>query len=398
MSLNSGDFHYYSIPEGLVEEVTRYEPGGFHPVVIGDIIEGYAGHYRIMHKLGFGTYATVWLAQRIDQSRGFVALKITTSGDQGHREADMLDAAAAAARADSEPSNILTSLDKFQVHGPNGTHAVLVTEVVAPLTSLGFRHQPPRWRKLVAYGLVKALIQLHEAEVVHGDLHLGNVGLAMPQLAEQNPDDVMQDIYHCEITLVLPRNPINQTPSLPPYVLEPCKLGMYYHQIAGSADPQPKLYDFGNARRFGESPSGYNACAIEACPPEVAYARAVDGIFSPPVEPPADIWALGTAIFELLAAFTPFRGLGSVGLPEYMARMAGHVPAQWSAWWETESLSPVCADEWWGENRPYIRRGCANDDDTEAAIRLLKKILLLDPCARPSPEEIIRDPWFQDVV
>jgi hypothetical protein len=37
-------------------------------------------------------------------------------------------------------------------------------------------------------------------------------------------------------------------------------------------------------------------CALEACAPEVAFARTVQKVDNPPVELPADVWALGTAV------------------------------------------------------------------------------------------------------
>lgn len=37
-----------------------YRPGGFHSVHPGDI---YNATYKVIHKLGFGSYSTVWLAE-----------------------------------------------------------------------------------------------------------------------------------------------------------------------------------------------------------------------------------------------------------------------------------------------------------------------------------------------
>ena len=45
-----------------VENPDRYRPGGYHPVHLGDV---YDGRYKVIHKLGFGTYSTVWLARDI---------------------------------------------------------------------------------------------------------------------------------------------------------------------------------------------------------------------------------------------------------------------------------------------------------------------------------------------
>jgi len=37
-----------------------YHPGGFHPVYIGDV---FAGKYKVLNKIGYGIYSTVWLVE-----------------------------------------------------------------------------------------------------------------------------------------------------------------------------------------------------------------------------------------------------------------------------------------------------------------------------------------------
>lgn len=42
------------------ESLGRYCAGGYHPVRIGDVFN--QGKYKIIRKLGYGLYSTVWLA------------------------------------------------------------------------------------------------------------------------------------------------------------------------------------------------------------------------------------------------------------------------------------------------------------------------------------------------
>jgi serine/threonine-protein kinase SRPK3 len=55
------------------EELEDYAPGGFHPVHLGDTFDG--GRYVIVHKLGAGGFAAIWLAQDMIK-KTWVALKI----------------------------------------------------------------------------------------------------------------------------------------------------------------------------------------------------------------------------------------------------------------------------------------------------------------------------------
>lgn len=68
----------------------------------------------------------------------------------------------------------------------------------------------------------------------------------MPELDNQEEDDVVQDLSPYEMTVVLPRDPRAQTASLPPYVVMPCDLAKYWTRIRSSGPPDVKILDFGN--------------------------------------------------------------------------------------------------------------------------------------------------------
>ncbi|OQE44139.1 hypothetical protein PENCOP_c002G02781 [Penicillium coprophilum] len=61
------------------ELVEDYCPGGYHPVALGDVFDD---QYKVIRKLGEGSYAAVWLAHDLRNS-GYVALKILVSEISG---------------------------------------------------------------------------------------------------------------------------------------------------------------------------------------------------------------------------------------------------------------------------------------------------------------------------
>ncbi|KAJ6579417.1 kinase-like protein [Mycena sp. CBHHK59/15] len=333
--------------------------------------------YWVMHKLGFGSYATVWLAEKTDAPRAFVALKIATADGLSTKEAECLR------MVQRQPSShILTLADVFEMQGPNGVHTVLVTDVAAPVLSLLSSPRTVSWCKKVAYDLANAVAQLHASGIVHGDLYLGNVGIAMPQHAEQDPEDVMQDLDSYELTVVLPTDPKSLLPSLPAYLVVPCDMAAYYDRIAEMDDPQAKIFDFGSGRAVPSKPQ--RKCALEACAPETAFARTVGKVENPTMEPPADVWALGTMIYEIMYGSPLFRGLGMSALPAHMTH------------WSSTSLCDAAA--WWNEHREQLRKACADDEDAEALVGLLREVLVLDPLKRPSATEVCRDAWFRSIA
>ena len=43
------------------EPLHRYQPGGYHPLQLGDNLKD--GRYKVLHKLGWGGYSTTWAAK-----------------------------------------------------------------------------------------------------------------------------------------------------------------------------------------------------------------------------------------------------------------------------------------------------------------------------------------------
>lgn len=156
----------YDYAGDRVENLEAYQPGGYFPADIGTTVHG--SRYRIAHKLGFGTYSTVWLAQDTHTTR-LVALKFLRADADPARHA----AESRILRLLRPHPCVLELLDEFDVQSPNGTHRCLVTEPLGP--SLGIvKYEssenclPSRLTRMVAAQCVDGVAYLHSRGVVHG--------------------------------------------------------------------------------------------------------------------------------------------------------------------------------------------------------------------------------------
>ena len=157
------------------ENIEDYRSGGFHPVHLGDTY-GDSERYRIIHKLGHGGFATVWLARAHGQD-GYVALKIMMAevSVEDSRELKLLaslKAAVSTASGEQHPGrdHIAWPLHHFWIDGPNGRHLCLVMPVGGPRVSeLWLHHElPVDLPRKMALQVSLGLQFLHSNGVGHG--------------------------------------------------------------------------------------------------------------------------------------------------------------------------------------------------------------------------------------
>lgn len=86
--------------------------------------------YRIVDKLGYGGYSTVWLAHD-NQHESLVALKFGTADSSStEREYSFLHKLSRSRLRNTDGAEFVPVLiDRFTVQGPNGVHMCLVMEV-----------------------------------------------------------------------------------------------------------------------------------------------------------------------------------------------------------------------------------------------------------------------------
>lgn len=157
-----------------VEPLELYEPGGYHPVMVDDVLHR---RYRIVDKLGHGGYSTIWLAHD-EQTTRYVALKVNISGQMlPGREPSILRTLSESVsnrETTQEAFDASTALprilDVFNIRGPNGTHVCYTkTPAQGNLKEASVsRLFPIEVARLLAARLALAVSLIHSRGFVHG--------------------------------------------------------------------------------------------------------------------------------------------------------------------------------------------------------------------------------------
>ncbi|KAM3548730.1 hypothetical protein ARSEF4850_009247 [Beauveria asiatica] len=180
------------------EWIEDYRPGGYHPVLLGDVFN--ENQYKVIRKLGEGSFSTVW-------NQRYVALKILVAEASGQAsEVRILQHLAAAAPAE-EQRYITQLLDEFEHRGPNGIHKCLVFEPMGPTVNsmveelpqfkprrrqMRVRY-PPHMAKSILKQSLQALAFLHSNGVAHGDFQPGNMLFSLQDLDSATEDNLQQE-------------------------------------------------------------------------------------------------------------------------------------------------------------------------------------------------------------
>ncbi|KAK3991129.1 kinase-like domain-containing protein [Cladorrhinum sp. PSN332] len=341
-------FEYITSP---CEWVERYCPGGYHPVHLGDVFSN--GQYEM-------------LVSKFSES--------TT-------ERQILDHIFEAAPTQAK-SHITQLLGEFQHHGPNGIHRCLVFEPMGPAVNtmvqklpqfnppkagMKFRYPLPMAKNILKQAL-QALAFLHQHGIAHGDFQPGSILFALEDISSMPQDELRQEenVKTGSISPQVQRRDGKQDPWVPRYlsITQPLLI------LAGTIDNTTYVWSFGclvfelvtgePLFTLGRSEWQDDEHLLDM---HTSLGPLPDGLFRR--------WKTSSLYF------TPERDLYNLE--------PGGAPKGLETLYEAESMEELF--------------GTGVDLDKEEARKitgLIRRILQYDPAKRPSPAELLRDPWFSE--
>ncbi|KAF2492953.1 kinase-like protein [Lophium mytilinum] len=380
------------------EPLHRYRVGGYHPIALGDLFKD--GRYKILHKLGWGGYSTVWAAKDL-RNQEYVALKVSTSEiHDKSRELNVLRTLAGLNSEEIGSRHVMQLLDHFQIEGPNGNHECLVLEFLGPsitdVLEVRFHDErlPGTLAKMSAQQALIGLAYLHKYGIGHGDLHTRNLSFVIPSLHTLTEAELLQKLRNPEIGAVTRKDGKPLEPSLPAYLVRPT----FYPTDVSLSQQQIKIID------FGESFFSNNDVPLMLHTP--LCVRAPEVIFGEKLDYRVDLWSAGCMIFELVIGQPPIDSIMAtpVTVVQQMLETASdELPERWQQKWRTMD-SAWTGDktennlqEWLEETYfDGVRKEDLTREDIIKVGTLVSRLLRFEPSTRASAQEILQDPWFGD--
>jgi WD40 repeat protein/serine/threonine protein kinase len=258
-------------------------PPGASSESLGEGLPNLSG-YEILGVLGRGGMGIVYKARHLLLKR-IVALKMSRPGDVAGEEERARFRAEAEAVARLRHPNIVQIYEVGE-HQGRLFFSFEYAEGGSLADALKGKPQPPRASALLLETLALAMQAVHQQGIVHRDLKPANVLLTGGKAAFTDATEVQparQAPAKAEDTATLPG-------------------------FARVSAAMPKITDFGIAKRLDTQSIGTATGAVIGTPNYMAPEQAWGHNRRRPVGPPADIYALGAILYEMLTGRPPFVG------------------------------------------------------------------------------------------
>lgn len=337
-----------------LERLEDYELGGHHPVQLGDVL-GNDRRYTVLHKLGHGGFANVWLCRdtHVQPQATYIALKILMA-DASVQECSELRAMQLESWRDKDRAAeyVCLPLDKFNFDGPNGAHYCFVYPVLGPRASLGLycdSEDPDRVLRSICLKATEAMSFLHAHKICHGGKFTPNSDFKrslqklIVSILDFTPKNVLHRISGLdglpedEALGILGKPRLNKVydsnksetgthdnPSAPQHLVYPIN----WHTVDSKyISSDPCIIDLGESFIASDPPEELGTPGPYRSPELILDQKAGYG---------SDLWALGCSIFEIRTGrklFDVFDDEDDAYL-DAMVQVLGVMPEPWwSATW-----------------------------------------------------------------
>ncbi|KAI9933897.1 hypothetical protein MW887_004969 [Aspergillus wentii] len=375
-----------------------YEPGGYHPVKIGDY---FLNRYRIVHKLGHGTYSTIWLAQD-ETSNKNVAVKVCRASFNA-LEIGML-AKLSAPSSDRGRAIIPSILDRFNIQGPNGDHVCLVTSPARMSVSDAKKES---WISLfqlevaraIAAQLVIAVQYIHSQRFVHGDLHQGNI-LFLPSCeftAELPTEKIYKKYGEPEFEPVNRLDGQKLPTGVPEHGVVPIWLGEASENVT-LLESRILLSDFGEAFSPAQEKKFESHAPLLIRPPEARFEPTKSLTSS------SDIWSLACTIWDIIAQKTLFEGImtDEDDMTCQQIGLLGPLPTEWQEkHGESIHQSKYLNRSLEGHFEKTVQKArirarmpSLGSEEQNALLSMFRSMLSFKPENRPSAQQVLESEWM----
>ncbi|KAI0471384.1 kinase-like domain-containing protein [Xylaria cf. heliscus] len=296
------EYEYNYITEQLgLEDFSRYNKGGFHPIHIDDVLDD---RFEVLHKLGSGGFGTVWLCRDrlLEKWRAVKVMAADHSSESAEAKTfELLKENSSLEELDR--NHIAVPLGSFWINGPNGRHLCFVLPVYGCTVSRwrdGLHNVDPGTAKLskkICQQLAEGLSFLHRQGLCHGDLRPSNILMKLDQDALHQLDQTQMSelVQEAEAYEVKTSSGVDPRPRGPEY----CVIPLTSEWCEKLLVEEIVITDFGesffttSARQSTGIPTSYAA-------PEI--------LFRQPVGAEIDIWSLACTFYEIRTGDSLFGG------------------------------------------------------------------------------------------
>ncbi|PYI02454.1 kinase domain protein [Aspergillus sclerotiicarbonarius CBS 121057] len=378
--------------ERPIEEETFpfYRLKKFYPIHIGELLNS---RYKVLGKLGYGSYSTVWLCH--DKTNyDYVAVKVLTTGASEQASSREVNAYEHLSRLGSSHiggAYIRGLYDTFDISGPNGVHRCLVQPPMhLSIHELRLRAKSCKFSepllKQTLICILQALDFLHrEANIVHSDIKASNILLSI------DDESILAGFEKGEQESPSPRKIVDSNRT----IYKSRKLSSPRDGLWG----QPVLCDLGEARigklhRGNIQPYIYKA-------PEVLFD--MQWSFG------ADIWNLGVMIWDIFENKHLFNALdedGEYSPSHHVAEMVSYLGPPPLHFLQRSQETRHAFDEngkWLGAGGVCIPSMSLEESEEnlsgqnqQAFLGFMRSMLQWVPEERKSAKELLNDPWLND--